>query len=127
MYQLISLASACPGWRAQVLLVDGLLPTSRRLGVLPVAVTAVDGGGYANLEANFCHSVPNKWCMFAAVHLDGVEAGVSGLPGDGGSVGTVTGALGDEASTERMSTESGESCGVITGVSGAAADGLVNR
>ena len=41
--------------------------------------------------------------MFAALHLDGVEAGVAGLAGVRGSVGTVAGALGDEACAERVS------------------------
>lgn len=65
--------------------------------------------------------------MFAAVHFDGVEAGVAGLAGDRGSVGTVAGALGDEACAERVSAEFGKCCGVVAGVFGASADGLVDR
>ncbi|ORI20693.1 hypothetical protein BJI47_00755 [Rhodococcus sp. 1168] len=42
-------------------------------------------------DADDCVSDQRR--VFAAVHLDGVEAGVAGLPGDGGSDGTVAGAL----------------------------------
>lgn len=48
------------------------------------------------LKPNIVNGVSEEWGVFAAVHLDGVEAGVSGLSGDGGSVGAVAGALGDE-------------------------------
>ncbi|NIL86988.1 hypothetical protein RhoFasGS6_04402 [Rhodococcus fascians] len=65
--------------------------------------------------------------MLAAVHLDRVETCVTCLAGDGGSVGTVAGALGDEAGAERVSAEFGECGGVISGAFGAAADGLVDR
>lgn len=65
--------------------------------------------------------------MFTAVHLDGVKAGVAGLPGDGGSIGTVAGALSDEAGAERMPAQLRESGGVEAGVFGAATDGLMYR
>ena len=64
--------------------------------------------------------------MFASIHLDGVEAGVAGLAGNGGAVGTVAGALGDETGSERVATELGQGGGVVAGVFSAAADGLVD-
>lgn len=49
------------------------------------------------LQPNLFDGVPDKWCVFAAINLDGVEAGVPGLASDGGTVGTVSGCLGDES------------------------------
>ena len=65
--------------------------------------------------------------MFTAVQLDGVEAGVAGLPGDRGTVCAIAGALGDEPCAEGVSAQLGESGGVEAGVFGAAADGLMYR
>ena len=63
--------------------------------------------------------------MLAAVHLDRVEAGVAGLAGDGGSVGTVAGALCDKPSAQGMTSELGESGWVEARVVSTATDGLV--
>lgn len=59
-----------------------------------------------------------------AISLDGVEAVVAGLSGDGVSVGSIAGALGNESSAESVPAEFGDCCG---GVAGATADGLVDR
>lgn len=34
------------------------------------------------LQPDLCHGVSEKRCVFAAVDLDGVEAGAAGLSGD---------------------------------------------
>lgn len=65
--------------------------------------------------------------MFAAVCLDRVETGVTGLAGDRGAIGTVAGALGDEPGAQGVTTELEELGGVVSGVLGAAADGPVDR
>lgn len=65
--------------------------------------------------------------MLTSVDLYGVEACVAGLTGDGGSVGAVAGALGDEAGPQGVSAELGQVGGIVACVFGAAADGLVDR
>ena len=49
------------------------------------------------LQSDIGDGISDEGRMFAAIHLDGVEAGVAGLAGDGRAVGAVSGALGDES------------------------------
>lgn len=65
--------------------------------------------------------------MFSAVHLYRIEAGVAGLASDCRAVGAVAGALGDEAGAQGVTPEFSQRGGVVAGVFGTAADGLVDR
>ena len=78
------------------------------------------------LETDVCHGVTHQGRMFTSVHLHGIEAGVAGLAGDGGSVGAVAGALGDKPSAERVPAQFAQCGGVVAGLFGAATDGLVD-
>jgi hypothetical protein len=79
------------------------------------------------LQADVCDSVAYEWCVFASVHLDRIETGVVGLPGDRRSVGTIAGALGDEPSAERVPAQFVQRDRAEVGVLRSAAGGLVDR